>query len=215
MQIRRLFRSSILAALMILAGTFVSHPIMADPVLIQIGTATGTVDPITYTTAVGTFTTSSITLTLNTSSTSFFTVDQATGAITLHLVIDAAFNDGMGSDLMGTIIIDETGTLGPNPIPMDVQNGILLGAGSFNGTTMRGVNPLTANFPGWQCAWGFSEDPERRITIDLPAGFTNGTGIGTSGHLEGTAVPEPASLILLSSGLAGIGAVLRKRRRPC
>ncbi len=120
MHIARVLRSSILAATIILAGTIFANPVLADPVVIGLGSLTGTVDPITYTTAAGTFTTSTILLTLNMSETSFFTVDTATGVITAHTVIDVTFNDGQGNDLTGTLFVDETGMLGFEGVALEV-----------------------------------------------------------------------------------------------
>ena len=217
MQFARLLRSSILAATIIFAGALFTNPVMADPVVIQLGSLTGTVDPITYSIPEGTFTTSTIQLTLNTSETSFFTVDSVTGVVTAHTVIDASFDDGRGNALSGTIFIDEIGMLGSDPadpILMEITNGTLVGAGLFSGTRIRGINPTFLDPIIGRIRWFWVTDrPGPTIEIELPIGFTNTTTIPTSGSAEANPIPEPTTLLLLGSGLAGIGGALRRRRR--
>jgi hypothetical protein len=214
MDIPRSIRSSIITATILLAGAIVTNPVMADPVTIQLGSLSGTVDPITYTIADGTFTTSIITLTLNMSSASFFTIDEDTGVITAHTVIDVFFNDGRGNDLSGTFVIDEIGMLGPQPILMEITNGVLSGAGEFSGTRLFGHNPTFPD-PGFNCfGWHFSPpDSPAFIFLDLPPDFINGDSLPIHGDCEGCAVPEPTSLVLLGTGLAGIVMKMRQRLR--
>ena len=207
-------RFSIITAMIVLATAIFTRPVMADPVTIQLGSLTGTVEPITYTIPAGTFTTSEITLTLNLSSPSFFVIDEATGVITAHTVIDVFFNNGRGVDLSGTVTVDETGILGPNPILMDITSGVLMGAGEFNGSTLFGINPIRIGDKKFDWDWGKPPlPPPDRIFIDLPSSFIGGDNIPTTGHAEATPVPESASLRLLATGLASIGAALCKRRR--
>src|SRR5215213_6413915 len=96
MRIPRSIQCLIVNAMIILAAAIFTKSVMADPVTIVLGSLSGTVDPITYTTAAGTFTTGPITLTLSTSSPSFFVIDEETGVITAHTVIDVVFDDGRG-----------------------------------------------------------------------------------------------------------------------
>ena len=212
MHIPRSVKSSIITATIILAGVILTTPVMADPVTIQLGSLSGTVNPITYTNAQGTFTTSIVTLTLNMSSPSFFTIDQDTGVITAHTVIDVFFNDGRGNDLSGTFVIDEIGMLGPSPILMEVTNGVLSGAGAFSGTRLFGRNPTFPD-PGFNCfGWHFSPpDSPPFLFLDLPPDFINGDSVPIHGDCEACAIPEPTSLVLLGTGLAGVAIKIRKR----
>jgi len=225
-----------MTVMIILSGGIFTKSVMADPVTIVLGSLNGFVNPITYTTAAGTFTTGTIMLSLSGSSPSFFVMDQATGAITAHTVIDVKFDDGRGNLLSGVLTVDEEGTLGSagDPIFMNISNGTLLGAGDFSGSHVRGINTIILRRLGIDCPdcewfWGPIDpapqpgDPPRfPITLTLPAGFINGDNIVTSGEAHACTVPEPATLVLLTTGLAGIAGAVRKRRnsrsktsRPC
>src|SRR5690349_3986495 len=111
---------AVLAMLAIPAG-------VANAELIVLASATGTADPITYTTLDGTFTTGPINFSLNNASTSFFNINDITGEIQSHTVFNVSFNDGRGANLTGVLTLDESGVLGPQPILLNIDSGTLAG----------------------------------------------------------------------------------------
>ena len=106
--------------------------------IIVLASASGEVDPITYTTADGTFTTSTIAVTLDPNSTSYFDINYSTGSVQAHTVFDLTFNDGQGDNLTGVLTLNESGVLGPLPILMNIDSGILAARGHSMGRPSRG-----------------------------------------------------------------------------
>src|SRR5688572_17042599 len=73
--LRRFFIVALIAANI----SILTNDAAAAPITMTLGSLSGTIDPITYTTTSGTFTTGPITVSLNLAEASFFTIDQGTG----------------------------------------------------------------------------------------------------------------------------------------
>jgi len=197
----------------------------------EIRNVAGTIDPITYTDATGTFTTSIITVS-DSNSPSTGSIDNLTGYSSNRMHITVSFHNGkpggLGANLVGRADLVEQGFMVPGTSPscaafpgatmcgeLDIVQGVLVGAGPFNGTVIKGKNP-TGEDGG--LVWKFRQLPPK-VLADLPSGtFTNGSNIGLLGDMTGDVLVTrcvPALsipiVIILCLLLVGIGALVLKR----
>lgn len=195
----------------------------------------GYLDPINYSDPNISFTTSEISISLNPYQPSFLTID-STGEINSHTVMNIAFsvegntyNNGdithFLDNINGIFTVDESGTLGPLPVDMNINHAELTDAGIFTGTIAEGKNPIWFPIPepppfppidrnicegrsGSGVAWRFSAP----ITLELPSQFINGSNIPISGGIDACAIPEPPSLMLILGGLIGLALMLPRHQ---
>ena len=198
----------------------------ADSIFYQFDSLSGTIDPIRYTTADGAFITGSIALTLNPSMPSQVEVELSTGFLTARTVMNVVFNDGRGTDLSGIAVIEESGTIASEFTIL--SNGLLVGAGSFSGTVIKGRNPFKWEYDdpndpksGAFVIWSSGPPPPpprvSTLAIDLPPNtFIDGANIPLTFEIGGhaTFIPEPSIVLLLGTGLASLlGYAYRRQRR--
>jgi len=136
--------------------------------------------------------------------------------LSLNLLVVALMLTGC-SDHVGTTVVD---TLGPEAPINEPDTGVFaptepVGGGSTQPGTAGGSAGTAAGEPG-----SGNEEPTGGGGTQGGSSGSGETGEGTipgsepgGGGSGGQPVPEPGTLLLVGSGLAGIGASLLRRRR--
>jgi hypothetical protein len=220
----------VMSLVVILCASILEVPAAVSEYVIR--NVAGTIDPITYTDATGTFTTSIITVS-DSDIPSTGSIDMLTGFSSNRMHITVSFHNGkpggQGANLVGRADLVEQGVMAPGNSPscaafpgvemcgkLDIVQGVLVGAGIFNGTVLRGKNPTLKN---GGLTWTFRQAPPD-VFADLPAGtFTNGNNVALLGDMTAdlvmtrsvSALPGSA-MVTLCLLLAGAGIHFLRRR---